>query len=166
MTDMVVSRLKDCGTLLRQTTPAFGLRVGKHRKTWFVIRGRERVRTKFGHYPTISLADARKEARKLLTEEPVKGDRITFDEAYELYQEKLKTKKPRTQYDYKRALEKFLQPVLGKKRLRDIEYEDITAITDRLPEARSAIRLPSAEHFSAGAFGPRAATSNTHHWKA
>ncbi len=76
MTDVVVLRLKACGTYYDQTTPAFGIRVGKNRKTWFVIRGSERLRTNIGRYPQIGLADARKEARKLLTEEPVKGDRI------------------------------------------------------------------------------------------
>ena len=104
MTDVVVSRLKDCGTYFDETTPAFGLRVGKHRKTWFVVRGRERLRTNIGQYPAVSLADARKEARKLLTEEPSKGARLTFSAAYELYKPTLATKKPRTQYDYKRAI--------------------------------------------------------------
>lgn len=36
MTDVVVSRLKECGTFYDLSTPAFGLRVGKTRKTWFV----------------------------------------------------------------------------------------------------------------------------------
>jgi hypothetical protein len=50
MTDIVVSRLKEPGTYYDQTTPAFALRVGKNRKTWFVIRGRERLRTNIGNY--------------------------------------------------------------------------------------------------------------------
>jgi integrase len=132
MTDIVVSRLKDRGTYYDQTTAAFGLRVGKNRKTWFVIRGRERLRTNIGQYPAVSLADARKEARRLLTEAPVKGDRLTFNAAYELFKEAIKSKKPRTQYDYKRVLEKHLRPQLGSKKLSDIEYEDITRITDGL----------------------------------
>lgn len=76
MTDVVVSRLKEPGTYFDETTPAFGLRVGKNRKTWFVIRGRERLRSNIGQYPSVSLADARKEAKKLLTEAPAKGDRV------------------------------------------------------------------------------------------
>ena len=70
LTDVVVSRLKEPGTYFNESTPAFAIRVGKYRKTWFVIRGRERERTNIGQYPTVSLADARKEAKKLLTEEP------------------------------------------------------------------------------------------------
>src|ERR1700694_5478554 len=85
MTDVVVTRLKFSGTYYDETTPAFGLRVGKNRKTWFVVRGKERLRTTIGRYPTISLADARKAAKKLLTEAPVKTDRTTFLEAYDLF---------------------------------------------------------------------------------
>lgn len=133
MTDIVVSRIKDCGTYYDLTTPAFGLRVGKNRKTFFVIRGRERLRTNVGHYPALSLADARKEAKRLLTDEPAKGDRMTFDAAWELYKPTLDAKRPRTKRDYIRVIQKHLQPPLGRKKLSQIEYEDITAITDTLP---------------------------------
>lgn len=132
MTDIVVSRLKQPGTYYDQTTPAFGLRAGKNRKTWFVIRGRERLRTNIGQYPSISLADARKRARMLLTEETTRGDRMTFGDAYELFKEAKKSKKPRTRYDYQRVIEKHLRPPLGNKKLSAIAYEDITAITDTL----------------------------------
>ena len=132
LTDVVVSRLKTPGTYYDQTTPAFGLRVGKHRKTWFVIRGRERLRTTIGTYPTVSLADARKEAKRLLTEQPIKGDRMTFNEAYDLFKEHIKRRKPRTQHDYQRVLNKHLKPVLGSKKLSEIEYDHIIAITDKL----------------------------------
>ena len=60
MTDVVVSRLKFNGTYYDEMTPAFGLRVGKNRKAWFVVRGRERLRTNIGQYPATSLADAYK----------------------------------------------------------------------------------------------------------
>ncbi|MGA8610790.1 MAG: tyrosine-type recombinase/integrase [Xanthobacteraceae bacterium] len=132
LTDVVVQRLHSVGIYYDETTPAFGIRIGKHRKAWVITKGKDRQRITLGLYPSMRLADARQEAKKRLVEEPVKGSRITFDEAYELYKPVLVTKKPRTQSDYKRALEKFLQPVLGKKRLPDIEYETITAITDEL----------------------------------
>jgi integrase len=132
-TDISVSQLKERGTYFDETTPAFGVRVGKTRKTFFVIRGRERLRTNIGHYPTITLADARKEAKRLLTEEPTKGDRMTFDAAWDLYKPTLDAKKPRTKHDYVRVIEKHFRPTLGRKKLSQIEYEDITAITDILP---------------------------------
>jgi integrase len=132
-TDISVSQLKERGTYYDLTTPAFGVRVGKNRKTFFVIRGRGRLRTNVGHYPAMSLADARKEARRLLIEEPTKGDRMTFDAAYDLYKATLDSKKPRTRHDYIRVLEKHLKPSLGHTKLSQIEYEGITAITDALP---------------------------------
>ena len=36
MTDVVVARLKFNGTYYDEMTPAFGLGVGKNRKTWFL----------------------------------------------------------------------------------------------------------------------------------
>src|ERR1700683_764859 len=111
LTDVVVQRLHSVGIYYDETTPAFGIRIGKHRKAWVITKGKDRQRITLGLYPSMRLADARQEAKKRLVEEPVKGGRITFDEAYELYKPVLATKKPRTQRDYKRALEKFLQSV-------------------------------------------------------
>jgi integrase len=147
MTDIVVSRLSETGTYFDKTTPGFGLRVGKNRKTWFVIRGRERLRTNIGQYPSTGLADARKQAKKLLTEEPSKGERVTFDAAYALFETALQSRKPRTQRDYKRVLVKYLKPVLGHKKLPDIEYEDITSITDKLPRGEKRNTLAVARTF-------------------
>lgn len=147
MTDIVVSRLKECGTYYDQTTPAFGLRVGKNRKTWLIIRGRERLRSNIGQYPALSLAEARKEARRLLIEPLVKGDRMTFDAAYETFKDAIKGKKPRTQHDYKRVLEKHLKPKLGSKRLSRIEYEHIAEATDDLPTAEKRNTLAVARTF-------------------
>src|SRR3984893_16097649 len=87
LTDVVVSRLKTPGTYFDETTPAFAIRVGKNRKTWFVIRGRERERTNIGQYPQMGLADARKEAKQLLTEELAKHSKMTFAAAYEHFKE-------------------------------------------------------------------------------
>jgi integrase len=138
LTDVVVSRLSQLGTYIDITTPAFGLRVGKNRKAWFVIRGRERLRTSIGLYPEISLADARKEAKKLLLQTPTKAERITLGEAYETFKaEHCATKKPRTIHDYTRILDKYYVPKLGKKRLSEITYEMITDITKHLADTPS-----------------------------
>ena len=66
LTDIVVSRIKEPGTYFDETTPAFGIRVGKNRKAWVITRGTDRQRVTVGHYPTMSLADARKEAQMWL----------------------------------------------------------------------------------------------------
>lgn len=136
MTDVVVSRLKEPGTYYDEVTPAFGLRVGKNRKTWFVIRGHERLRTTIGRYPQIGLADARKEAKRLLTEEAPKVIKTipTLSEAYEGFKESISGNKPKTQYDYKRVMDKYYVAKLGKRKLGDITYEDVDAIAKRLPK--------------------------------
>jgi integrase len=147
LTDIVVSRLKLPGTYFDETTPAFGVRVGKNRKTWIVMRGVQRQRVRVGHYPTLSLADARKEAKKLLTEEPVKHSKMTFQAACDLYKEAIKAKKPRTQRDYKRILDKYLLPKLGLKRLSDIEYDDVSGIAGKLKPSEKSHCLAVARTF-------------------
>jgi hypothetical protein len=63
-------RIKSPGTYFDETTPAFGIRVGKNRKTWIVMRGVQCQRVRVGHYPPCRSLMPRKEAKKLLTEEP------------------------------------------------------------------------------------------------
>ena len=147
LTDIVVSRIKSPGTYFDETTPAFGIRVGKNRKTWIVMRGTERQRVRVGHYPAMSLADARKEARKLLTEDPKKHSRVTFQEACDEYMEAIKALKSRTQRDYKRILDKYLLPKLGKKKLSDLEYEDVSGIAGKLKVSEKSHCLAVARTF-------------------
>src|ERR1700681_3145226 len=97
LTDIVVQRLQTPGAYLDETTPAFGIRVGKNRKTWIVMRGQIRQRVRIGHYPTMSLSDARKEAKILLTQPAEHRAHMTFCGAYEVYKIDLEGKKPRTQ---------------------------------------------------------------------
>jgi integrase len=138
ITDIVVSRLKAPGTYFDETTPAFGIRVGKNRKTWIVMRGAKRQRVRIGHYPAMSLADARKEAKKLLTEQPTRSPTIKFAEAYEQYKQWLTTKKPRTQSEYKRLLDKYFVPKIGKKRLVELQYEDVVACVKDASKSEAA----------------------------
>ena len=53
LTDVVVSRLATPGIYYDKTTPAFGIRIGKHRKTWVVTRGTDRQRITIGRYPAM-----------------------------------------------------------------------------------------------------------------
>ncbi|MDB5438805.1 MAG: site-specific recombinase, phage integrase family, partial [Caulobacteraceae bacterium] len=80
------------------TTPGFGIRVGKRSKTWTVMRGRQRERVSVGKYPDLSLADARAEAKRLLSESPEpKALSITFASARDQFlEENYVTAKQRT----------------------------------------------------------------------
>ena len=139
LTDLVVQRLSAIGIYYDTKNPAFGLRVGKNRKAWVITRGTDRQRITVGHYPAMPLADARKAARKLLTEPLAKHAGMRFEEAYGLFERQhIECKKPRTQRDYKRMIERHLAPQLGTKRLVEISYEDVTAITDKLPTSERA----------------------------
>lgn len=143
-TDLAVSRLKTLGTYYDQSTPAFGIRVGKNRKTWFVIRGKKRLRTNVGRYPDMPLVEARKEAKKLLTEAP-NVKRLRFSDAYDLYKVVIETKKPRTQDDYTRFLDKL--SALGQKQLAAITYDQVHDIAAKLSPSETAHCLAVARTF-------------------
>jgi len=149
VTDVVVSRLKFRGTYYDEMTPAFGLHVGKNRKAWFVVRGRERLRPNIGQYPATSLADARKKARKLLTEEPTKADRITFN-AYDIYKEALKNKKERTHTITSGSWRNICSRSLAPRNLLTFPMTKSPGSFIRLLIVRSETHSPSAERSSAG----------------
>lgn len=65
LTDRTVSSLA-AGTYFDTKTPAFGIRVGKHRKTWIVTKGRQRSVITIGHYPSMTLQEARQAAHTAL----------------------------------------------------------------------------------------------------
>jgi len=80
LTDMGVQKLAP-GTYFDTKTPAFGIRVGKHRRTWLIYKGKSRRVVTLGHYPELTLQEARKRAYTALgATEAVKAT-ITFPEA-------------------------------------------------------------------------------------
>jgi integrase len=148
LTDVAVSRLKTPGTYYDKTTAAFGLRVGKNRKIWFVIRGRARLRTTIGRYPAVSLKDARETAKKLLTETPTAPRvAVKFSQAQDAFLADKASKKPRTVQEYKRHLNRHFLPTLASKRLPDLTYEQIVDCTAELPPGEAAHALAVARVF-------------------
>ena len=85
LTDISVRALKGSEsykTYFDDQLPAFGVRVGKRRKTFVVVRGKQRERTTIGHFPVVSVGEARAKAKKLLASEPEpKAAPKTFKEA-------------------------------------------------------------------------------------
>lgn len=72
-TDLSINKLKWNGATAiyyDERLPAFGMRVGKHRKVFTIVQGKERKVTTIGYYPELSLQDARKKARIALLGEP------------------------------------------------------------------------------------------------
>ena len=54
LTDLLVRSLEP-GLHFDSKVPAFGIRVGKSRKTWVVVKGRNRTKVSLGHYPELSM---------------------------------------------------------------------------------------------------------------
>lgn len=134
-TDLAINALRANGERVDYwdvKTPAFGIRVGKDRKTFIAKLNNRRI--KIGNYPDLSLADARRKAMALKSDKnsgiakPVK-----FSEALEkFYEVHVSRLKPRTQVRLKYGLDKHLKPKLDKKVLTAITPNDITEITDGL----------------------------------
>ncbi len=73
------------GLYLDERTPAFGIRIGKNRKTWLVLKEPNRTKVRLGHYPALSLADARKKALVALGSALATTHTPTFPEARQQY---------------------------------------------------------------------------------
>ena len=140
LTDISIRALKRTGAQTDywdEKTPAFGVRVGKERKTFIAKLNNRQI--KIGNYPDLSLADARRKALALKSDKssgvakPVK-----FEEALEKFYEIHVTQlKPSTQFRLKYGLDKHLKPKLGKKNLSSITPKDISDITDSLMKTPS-----------------------------
>lgn len=114
-------------------TPGFGVRINGRTKSWIVMYGAARTQKVLGRYPDLSLADARKQALVYLGTQPKPSKTIKFEEALKnFYDVHVPTLKPRTQYQLKRILDRHFAGPFKGKRLDQIEYRDITDITDEL----------------------------------
>ena len=157
LTDIAVRSLKVSGrntTFWDDTTPGFGIRVGKKKKTWTVMRGANRQRITIGHYGEdgMSLSQARAQAKRLLAETPgsplsqahanakrlpagtpeQKIVRITFEEARTAFiAEKYRDAKASTAKEAARLLNKYFKS-LHTRRLPSITDSDIARELHRI----------------------------------
>lgn len=107
-TDLTVQKLKE-GSYFDTGLPSFGIRVGKNRKTWMVMRGRTRTRVTLGHYPALSLSEAKKRARIELGQElPEQKATLSYADAVTAFiDDHYKDKRPRTRHEAQRLLRRF-----------------------------------------------------------
>jgi integrase len=114
-------------------------------KSFCLVQGKERSRIYIGKYPGMTLAGARTECRRIISEQTLgisqRAPSVTFREALDLFlaQSELRNR-PRTTDDYRRLLTRHFLPALGSKRLADIRTQDITRIVDRLLRTPSECR--------------------------
>jgi hypothetical protein len=142
LTDMRIRTLNASDgqtTYWDDTTPGFGIRVGKKAKTWTVMRGRHRERLSIGQYPALSLSAARAEAKRLLaaTPEP-KINPKTFAEArtefLEIhYRDSISLHKNNTT----RILNKYFKAIEQNK-LASVTDADIRKVLDKLKATPSS----------------------------
>lgn len=123
-------------TFFDTKTPNFGIRCGLRSKTFLVLRGKSRERVTIGRYPDISLADARKEAKRLLSEPDTrKAPRKTFAVAKGEYLATF----PETAHRYHLSL-------LFNKHFASLSSAQLAAITsDEIESALDGIEKPSAK---------------------
>jgi len=144
LTDRKIASLKPGKELVEwwdEGTPGFGIRVSpKGKKTWFVMYRSAglRRRMKFGRYPEVSLEDARKKARKALSEvsegkDPVrekkaeaavlKRERLeakTFAQLAQMYLDEYARVNKRSWGEDERLIEKLLKPEFGRLDVSEI----------------------------------------------
>ena len=113
-------------------------------KAFIVLVGSGRRKT-IGHYPIISLSDARTEAKRIFAEVTLgthQKNTTTFGTALSLFYETYSKQRhrPRTAAENKRVLEKHFKP-LHQKTFENIRARDIHTILDNLKDTPS-----EAEH--------------------
>ena len=108
LTDVTVRALKAEGVFWDDQLPGFGLRIGKNRKTWLVVRGKARTKIVIGHYPQLSLRAAREAAKNVLWAPPSESRvGIRFGDAVAKFvEDNYRTKRLRTQKEVKRLITK------------------------------------------------------------
>lgn len=131
LTDITVQRLKP-GLFFDSKTPAFGIRVGKTRRTWLVVRGENRTKVRLGHYPAMSLAEARKRAMLTLGSPIDERPDIAFQAALEAFLEL-----PRWRPQTLRVMKSTLRHFTWKRSVSKITHEDVASVIEAIP-------LPSA----------------------
>ena len=110
LTDLTVKNLPP-GLHFDARLTSFGIRVGKKKKTWVVIKGKNRTKVSLGHYPALSLHDARRRALIALTSPDAPIERIAsqlFPDVLETYLEhQAAALRPLSLYQIKRTLRRY-----------------------------------------------------------
>lgn len=134
-TELAVKQLKPSSAAYwDMQTPGFGIRIGRHTRTWIIMRGRSRERTAIGRFPDLSLSAARIEAKKLLLTVPepkAKVPSISFSDAKKQFvEENYRDRAPRSKQEAKRVLDKHFATLPAQ--LASIDDTHIKKCLDRL----------------------------------
>src|SRR5665213_2426448 len=132
-TDLAIKALKPSEKQVKYfdtKLPAFGVRIGKHRKTFIVMNGRDRKLHSLGQYPEVSLLEARKKAMMLLAGAAtvVVPVGVTFPRVRAAFLEaRERALRPKSYAQIKRSLIKYCK---WEKLLSEVTYYDILEVLD------------------------------------
>ena len=128
-TDLTIKSLKE-GTYFDTKTSAFGLRVGKNRRTWIVLKGARSAKLAIGHYPNCSLKQARQKALVALGTPHTSSNSPKFTEARNQFlMIHGATLRPRSLYQLQRTLRRHFHWNKTVDRIThyDVSLSDVSA---------------------------------------
>lgn len=143
-TDILVQKLPE-GLHFDTKVKNFGMRVGKSRKTWIVVKGENRTKVTLGHYPETSLAEARKLALDAIRAPTWSKPRIGFPEALQAF-----LALPKWRPGTLAVMRSTLKPFKWKKQLHTITHEDVLQVLEEIekPSARFHARKDITTFFN------------------
>jgi integrase len=124
-TDLSIRALKE-GVYFDTKTPAFGMRVGKRRRTWIVLKGARSTKLRLGHFPELSLSEARRRALVALGSPFSPSHAPPFPDALDQFLS-LDRWKPRSKYEIERTLRRHFH---WHKPLDKITHNDVASVID------------------------------------
>ena len=160
LTDIKISSSAGPCELWDTRLPGFGVRVGtpsartpKGKKTWQImyrLAGRKKHRYKLGTYPTIKLAEAREEARRLLAQvqrgidpkheavQAAEDEEYTVERLASEYLERDAKRRNRRWRDKENQLNFYVLPRWGKRPATTITTKDVIKLNDEMQEVGAA----------------------------
>ena len=127
LTDLTIRSLSE-GLYFDERTPSFAIRVGKYRKTWLVVKEPNRTKVRLGHYPDLSLAEARRRALVAIGSPYHPHTAPAFPDALNEYLTGTHWK-PSSRYELNRTLRRYF---LWQKSLEKITHHDVARVIDAI----------------------------------
>lgn len=118
------------------STPGFGVRVNGTTKSWVVMYGERRQLKTIGRYPSMTLADARKKARKLLAADPEEVTaNVSVEDAFGEYERSHGAEHhgARTRHETRRLYERYVQAAVGHRKLSTLNFGLVEGLLQSKP---------------------------------
>jgi integrase len=143
LTDITVR--KATKTVWDSSVPGFCLRVTPNgAKTFYLIQGKQRERTKLGRVGVVTLAQAREKAKAIIAAKTlgISYEKVTVQKGVDQYLDlKEEKNRPGTFKETDRLLRKHLLPGLGHRALESISPKDIQSMMDEVKAPSTARHL-------------------------